>query len=80
MTETRDSHLLIMIDIILTWWAFLVFAIGSAWTLRRAEFRWFQGSVIRRTESPLRYWTWTCAFMSVTVVLLLMALVRTFVG
>ena len=67
-----------MIDVILSWFVFAAFCVGVFLMLRRAEFRWFQGPVIKRANSPGQYWFWTCVFLAATCFCFLAALSYTF--
>jgi hypothetical protein len=65
------------IDAVVCWLGAGVFCIVMFRTLRSGEFRWFQGPLVSRADSPGEYWLWTAIFCAGTCLLLLMALANT---
>ena len=56
--------------------ALFVYTTGSA--LWEAEFRYHFGPLIRRRERPVEYWLVALLFCAVTVIVVAVALLRTF--
>jgi hypothetical protein len=60
------------------WIIAALFVYGSSSALWNAEFRYRNGPLIRRRERPIEYWVVTSIFAAATLIVLLIALLRSF--
>jgi hypothetical protein len=60
------------------WCVALVFVIGVGLALWQREFRFRGGQLIKRSRQPIEYWLWISLFAATTLIVLLIALLRTF--